>query len=351
MAIVVLALACWLWHCGREHRRMRDLAKLLNRVRLPPDILLFLEHKEQEFFAAANRNQLARRNKDATLMTKQIDESRTTFRDTHIPLRVVTTFRAESIEDLSPELRATLLTWTQDPHEQRVQLVYYSDADCLRFLEQHYPPVVAEAWAALIPGAYRADLFRYAEIFLNGGVWIDVKNTRLAPFSTFLHANSALGALVLEPWGTGLWNGLFAAPPGAPWLAHALRRTLKNVIAQAYPSSKLDISGPTVLCRGVRDWLLRAAPQLVQQHCEDPEAFSSCGSCEAMRSQVGVLETLGVHLLALSSVTGKIYSLQNDTHNVPVAHSVHMAYRRQRGKATPENHYPTAFKKRLVYKA
>ena len=49
----------------------------------------------------------------------------------------------------------------------------YADADCRRFIEQNFPEEILYAFDSLIPGAYKADLWRYCVLYLNVGVKID----------------------------------------------------------------------------------------------------------------------------------------------------------------------------------
>ena len=51
---------------------------------------------------------------------------------------------------------------------------FYSDKDARLFLQTHFPPEVLEAFDALIPGAFKADLFRYCVLFICGGVYADI---------------------------------------------------------------------------------------------------------------------------------------------------------------------------------
>ena len=51
---------------------------------------------------------------------------------------------------------------------------FYSDASAEEFLSTHFPPAVLEAYRAIIPGAFKADLFRYCVLLIHGGVYADV---------------------------------------------------------------------------------------------------------------------------------------------------------------------------------
>ena len=51
---------------------------------------------------------------------------------------------------------------------------FYDDAKGIEFLKTHFPPEVLEAFNALIPGAFRADLLRYCVLLIYGGIYVDV---------------------------------------------------------------------------------------------------------------------------------------------------------------------------------
>lgn len=51
---------------------------------------------------------------------------------------------------------------------------FYSDEDAQNFLSTHFPAEVREAYDALRPGAFKADLFRYCALLIHGGVYADV---------------------------------------------------------------------------------------------------------------------------------------------------------------------------------
>lgn len=51
---------------------------------------------------------------------------------------------------------------------------FWSDADAVLFLRAHFPAPVLEAYEALRPGAFKADLFRYCVLLITGGVYADV---------------------------------------------------------------------------------------------------------------------------------------------------------------------------------
>lgn len=52
--------------------------------------------------------------------------------------------------------------------------MFYTDKDIENFLSTHFPPEVRQAYDALLPGSFKADLFRYCVLLIYGGVYADI---------------------------------------------------------------------------------------------------------------------------------------------------------------------------------
>lgn len=70
----------------------------------------------------------------------------------------------------SPNKSRMVETWKKSGWEYK----FYDDKDAEAFLSLHFPAEVTEAFHAILPGAYKADLFRYCVLFIYGGVYADV---------------------------------------------------------------------------------------------------------------------------------------------------------------------------------
>ena len=51
----------------------------------------------------------------------------------------------------------------------------YDDKECEDFIKENFDSNVYTAFKNLIPGAYRADLWRYCILYINGGIYLDIK--------------------------------------------------------------------------------------------------------------------------------------------------------------------------------
>ena len=51
----------------------------------------------------------------------------------------------------------------------------YDDDDCYEFIKNNFDSNVLYAYVSLIPGAYKADLWRLCILYINGGIYLDMK--------------------------------------------------------------------------------------------------------------------------------------------------------------------------------
>ena len=58
----------------------------------------------------------------------------------------------------------------------------YNDDECLKFIEQNFDNTILNAYNNLIPGAYKADLWRLCVLYVYGGIYVDIK---MQPFNNF----------------------------------------------------------------------------------------------------------------------------------------------------------------------
>ena len=60
----------------------------------------------------------------------------------------------------------------KNPH---IMFKLYDDDDCREFIRKHFDKHVLWAFDALNTGAYKADLFRYCVLYIEGGIYMDIK--------------------------------------------------------------------------------------------------------------------------------------------------------------------------------
>ncbi|KAJ8614108.1 hypothetical protein CTAYLR_004633 [Chrysophaeum taylorii] len=137
-----------------------------------------------------------------------------------------------------------------------------------------------EAYSALRPWAFKADLWRYAILYSCGGIYVDSKMVLTMDFDAFLdiveplRKDEKLLVTCIDRWGTSrdrfknitaMWQGFLIAESRQPDLLLALRFAIQNVRRRLYPDDEgvlgaLYITGPTAMARAIQtqpDWRRR----------------------------------------------------------------------------------------------
>jgi mannosyltransferase OCH1-like enzyme len=121
----------------------------------------------------------------------------------------------------------------------------FDDNDCREFIRTYFRDDVLDAYDRLIPGAYKADLWRYCVLFINGGIYLDIKfacdnGFKLIDLTFDTH-------FVKDRPPNTIYNALMACFPGNILLYKAIRQIVKNVKNKYYGTSSLHPTGPALL--------------------------------------------------------------------------------------------------------
>jgi len=73
---------------------------------------------------------------------------------------------------LNPQLARNIKAWKQLNPTYKHEL--YDDNECKEFLKKHFDPKVLKAFNKFRPGAFKADLWRYAILYIHGGIYADI---------------------------------------------------------------------------------------------------------------------------------------------------------------------------------
>ena len=125
----------------------------------------------------------------------------------------------------------------------------FDDDDCREFIKNNFKPDVLYAYDHLIPGAYKADLWRYCVLFINGGIYLDIKYMPLNGFKFINLLESE--HLVADIGNVSIYNALMVCLPGNEILFKAIRNIVENVKTKYYGNGFLDPTGPGLLSKFV----------------------------------------------------------------------------------------------------
>lgn len=119
------------------------------------------------------------------------------------------------------------------------------DVDCVKLLMDNFGPNYVNAFWAPRFGMFRADLYRYAVLWLYGGVYLDADAVMLKPFDTVVRYPFTL-VIPKDREKSGLYQAFIACTPNHPAIWHMLQLAFYNIASRRPIINDLALSGPLV---------------------------------------------------------------------------------------------------------
>jgi len=130
----------------------------------------------------------------------------------------------------------------------------FDDKDCRQFIQQYFDKDVVDAFDSLIPGAYKADLWRLCVLYIHGGIYMDIKfqcvngfKLKYLTFSEHLVADIYDGNYMLFDNYKYIYNAVMVCKSKNPFLLDCIKQLVNNVKHQYYGKSILHVTGPALL--------------------------------------------------------------------------------------------------------
>lgn len=164
-----------------------------------------------------------------------------------IPRNIFQTWKTKNISD---GLNNLIQTW-KDKNQNYAHFLF-DDNDCEAFIKKNFDENVYKAYCKIIPGAFKADFWRYCILFIYGGVYVDIDTICLNSIDIFIDENiefiTPIDLNNCPYYGKyNLFNCFIASVPRHPILMECIKRIVYNVENNIIPFSNLDFSGPGVL--------------------------------------------------------------------------------------------------------
>ena len=159
-----------------------------------------------------------------------------------IPLKIYQTWYTKELPELLQKNISLL-------KEQNPEFTFYlfDDNDCREFIQQYFDHSIMNAFDRLIPGAYKADLFRYCILYIYGGIYLDIKYYGINGFKFITLTEKEYLVRDLLFSGEGIYNALMICKPGNKLLWKAIQNIVENVSTLFYGKSTLEPTGPLLL--------------------------------------------------------------------------------------------------------
>jgi len=125
------------------------------------------------------------------------------------------------------------------------------DDECYNFILNNFPPSVADAYLRMIPGAYKADLWRYCILYTYGGIYLDIKYRPVNNFKFINLVDKEHFVLdAMHSWGYdiySIYNAFMVCTRHNKILLDCINQIVLNVKNNFYGKSPLEPTGPLLL--------------------------------------------------------------------------------------------------------
>lgn len=172
-----------------------------------------------------------------------------------IPKNIFQTWETKNISD---GFETLIKSWKDN---NSTYTHYFFDAyDREEFIKNNFNENVYNAYCRIIPGAFKADFWRYCVLYINGGVYVDIDTVCFNSIDSFLTEDIEFMTpidLNNHPlYGKyNLFNCFIASIPGHPILLDCINRIVYNVENNIVPFSNLDFSGPGILGKSTNKYM------------------------------------------------------------------------------------------------
>lgn len=152
-------------------------------------------------------------------------------------------FQTWSSKQIPPLMMKSMLSIKKN--NPRFNYYLFDDNECANFIRKNFPVEVFDSYNSLIPGAYKADLWRYCVLYKLGGIYMDIKYKSINNFKLYNLLEKE--HFVLDIDRNGIYNAIMVCKPGNELLLTSIQKICNNVKNKNYGNNMFEPTGPALL--------------------------------------------------------------------------------------------------------
>ncbi len=170
----------------------------------------------------------------------------------YIPRKIFQTWESSEV---TPSTFQAANAWVT--HNSNWEYNFYNEIERRGFIKNNFSISVLNAYDALIPGAYKADLWRYCILYVYGGVYADIKIIPCTSLDDILELDTEFTS-AKERHGShhlkgAIWNTFICSKPQHPFLKRSIDKIVDNVVRNDYGKNALYPTGPFLLGNAINE--------------------------------------------------------------------------------------------------
>lgn len=143
-----------------------------------------------------------------------------------IPKIIFQTTHSKNIENIAHY--NSIMTFIELNPEYQYRI--FDDNDSRLFVKDHFKedPNIIKAYDMLISGAFKADLFRYCYLYINGGCYFDCKSILRKPLREIINPSDDF--ILCKDIGKGYYNAIMMSVPQNNFIMDLIKESTDNII-------------------------------------------------------------------------------------------------------------------------
>jgi len=162
------------------------------------------------------------------------------YKDEYIPVVPLKVYMTWGYKSIPPKMKNHLEKLKRENPE--FEFIIFDDEDCKKFLTDNFNKEILWGFNKLVPGAYKADLWRLCILYINGGFYIDIKLKCLNGFKLIELSESE--HFVMDRPPNYILNSFMVCKAGNPFLKKCIDEIITNIKTNYYGNDCLSPTGP-----------------------------------------------------------------------------------------------------------
>ena len=167
--------------------------------------------------------------------------------DLSIPKNIYLTWKISELDKMPIKMKESIELLKSVNNDCNVYI--FDNDQCYNFIKKYFKTEVLDAYNNLIPGAYKADLWRCCVLYKYGGIYQDIK---LQPINGFKYSEILVNdkeyyVKDIDGSGGGVYNAVLICKPNNKVLLKTINNIIENVKNKYYGETTLHPTGPLLM--------------------------------------------------------------------------------------------------------
>ena len=133
---------------------------------------------------------------------------------------------------------------------------FFDNDDRREFIKENFPKKVLIAYESLNPGSYKAGLWRFCVLYINGGIYADIKSMPIISMNEIIPKDASFlvckdKSFRYQEFDGYIYTAFICSKAKSPFLKKTIDKVVDNINNGDYGNDQLSPTGPGAFGKGV----------------------------------------------------------------------------------------------------